>query len=65
MVHDSGRTLATEHTLIDRMITIALDIPDLAVFQENSDATAAGAHIASGRLYLIGDRRRRIDAIVL
>ena len=50
LLHDAGRTLGTDHTLIQRVIRITLDITDLAVPQGDTDTTAAGAHI-TGRIF--------------
>ena len=62
MLHDTGRTFGTQHPLIDWVIAIALDIPDLAIAQMHIDATAAGTHIAGRLANLVADLWRCIDA---
>ena len=61
MLHDPGRTLATQHALVDRVVGVAFDIADLAVAQMDLDAAAAGAHVAGRRFGFVGDLRRQID----
>jgi hypothetical protein len=52
LLHDAGRTLGADHTLIEGVIGIALDIAYLAVAQGHADAAATGAHVAGGVLDL-------------
>ena len=59
MLHDPGRTLGTQHALIDWVVAITLDITDLAVFQMDIDAASAGAHVASGLADFITYRLRQ------
>ena len=61
MLHDAGRTLGTQHTFIHRVITIALNIANLAIAQMHIDAATAGAHIAGRLLDLVADFWRRIN----
>src|SRR5690606_20212083 len=61
MLHDAGRALGAQHALVDRVLGIAFDEPDLAVLEVDPDPAAAGAHVAGRRLDLVGDERGRID----
>ena len=61
LLHDPGRTLGTQDTLVHRMITIALDVADTAVQQVNLNPAAAGAHVTGGFLDLVGNLRRQLD----
>ena len=53
MLHDPRCTLAAQHTLVDRVIPVALDVPDLTIFQVDLDPATAGAHVAGGCLDFI------------
>src|SRR5438552_1967361 len=53
LLHDPGRALGAEHALVDRVVTIALDEADLAVFERDLDAAATGAHVAGRELGLL------------
>ena len=46
MLHNAGRSFGAKHPLIDRMITIPLDVANFAVAQMHIDAAATGAHVA-------------------
>ena len=48
LLHDPRSTLGADHALVQRMLGIALDVADFAVFQMHADAAAASAHIAGG-----------------
>ena len=56
VLHDAGRSLRAQHTFVDRMCGVALDVANAAVFHVHFDAAAARAHIARGRLDLVADR---------
>ena len=60
-LHDTARALGTEHALVDRMVAIALDIADPALFQMHIDAAAAGAHIAGGLADFVRNRGRGVN----
>ena len=62
MLHDPGGTLGAKHTLIHRVILVALDIPDRPIAQVYFDAAAAGTHVAGRELGLVGHCRRRVDS---
>ena len=64
VLHDAGGTLAAQHALVDRMIAVALDVADLAVFQVDLDPATAGAHVAGRGLDLVGRRHGEVDPIV-
>ena len=59
LVHDARATLGAQHTLVDRMIGIALDIADRAVFEMDPDPAAAGTHVTGRGLHLVGHLRRQ------
>jgi len=61
MLHDAGRALAAQHTLVHRMIAIALDVFDCSVLEIHLDATAAGAHVTGGRFDLIPGFQVEVD----
>ena len=50
LLHDAGRALRTDHTLIKGMIGIALNVTDFAVAQMHIDATTACTHVTGGVL---------------
>ena len=64
MLHDAGASLAAQHTLVDRVILIALDIADFTFAQVDLDAASAGAHITGGGLGFVTDYGRQIDAFL-
>ena len=49
--------LAQSTPRLTGMVGIAVDVADLAVQHVHADAAAAGAHVAGGRLDLVGDAR--------
>src|SRR2546427_8743373 len=53
LLHDPGRALGAEHALVDRMIAVALDEAELAVFERDLDAAAARAHVAGREFDLL------------
>ena len=59
MLHDARRAFGAEHTLVYRVIFVALDILYLAVLHMHVNPAAAGTHVASGFADLVGDMRRR------
>jgi len=68
MLHDAGRAFGAQHTAIDRVIAVTLDIADLrlAVFagaQMHIDAAAAGAHVAGGLSDVVGHMRRKVHSV--
>ena len=46
LLHDPRRTLGADHAVVQRVVGIAVDVPDLAVAQVHADAAAARAHVA-------------------
>ena len=64
MLHDTGRTFAAQHTLVDRVILVALDIADFAFAQMHLDAAATRAHVTGGGLGFVTDFGRQIDAFL-
>jgi len=50
LLHDARCALGTDHALVERVIGIAVDVADLAVFQMHANAAATGAHVAGGDL---------------
>src|SRR4029077_504212 len=46
LLHDAARTLGADHTLVQRMLGVAVDVTQRAVFKVYADAAAARAHIA-------------------
>ena len=61
LLHDSRRTLGAKDALVQRVVGIAVDVPDLAVAQMHPDAATASAHVARRHAGLAGrvTRRRR------
>ena len=55
MLHDAGGTFRTQNTAIDRVIAIAFDISDLAVFKMHANAATARAHVTGCFLDLIAN----------
>ena len=53
MLLDASRTLAADDALVDRMVSVAIDINNLAVFQMNLDAASTGTHITCGGFNLV------------
>ena len=68
MLHDAGRSLATQHTLVDRVVTVALDIANLVAPQMHVYAATTGTHVTGCLLDTVAyrltqvDRRRRTHA---
>ena len=62
MLHDPGGAFAAQDALVDRVILVAFDVPDLATLQVNLDAATAGTHVACGRLDLVAGIGRQVDA---
>ena len=65
-LHDPGRAFGAEHTLVDRVIAVALDIGDFlfavgARLQMYVDPAAAGAHVAGGLFDFVRDMGREVD----
>ncbi len=65
-LHDPRRALGTENALVDGVVPVALDIGDLrfalrVVLEVDVDATAAGAHVASGLRDAVGDGFREVQ----
>ncbi len=52
LLHDSRAALGADHALVDRVVGIAVDVPDLPVAQVHAYAAAAGTHVARSRLDL-------------
>ena len=42
---DASSAFAADHTLIDGMIAVAINVCDFAIFQMHFDAATAGAHV--------------------
>ena len=63
LVHDARTTLGAQHTLVDRMIGIALDVTDRTVLQVDPDTAAAGTHVTGRGLHLVGHLRRQGDVL--
>ena len=61
MLHDAGRSLGAKNTLVHRMVTVALDITDLAIAHMHIDAATAGAHVACGLPDLVTNGGGGID----
>ena len=61
MLLDARRPLAADDALVHRMIGVAVDIGDRAVFQIHLDAATAGAHVASRGLDLVPGLGRSVD----
>ena len=61
MLHDACRSLGAENALVHRMVTVALDIADLAIAHMHIDAATAGAHVACGLPDLVTDGGGGID----
>ena len=60
MLHDAGRAFGTKHTLIDRMIPVALDVPDFGnpvfpALHVNVYSASAGTHIARCLVHLVAN----------
>ena len=53
MLLDAGSTLAADHTLVHRVIAIAFDIFDSAIFEIDFDPAPAGAHVTGCGLDLV------------
>ena len=58
VLHDPGRALGAEHAAVHRVVAVAFDIGDLALFHMHVDAAAAGAHVAGGAADLVRDLGR-------
>ena len=63
MLHDPGRTLGAQRTLVHRVVAVALDIANRTVQQVHLDAALAGAHVAGGEFDLIVDSGRGVDLL--
>ena len=50
LFHRAGGALGADHTPVDWMIRIAVDIADRAILDRHADSAAASAHIAGGVL---------------
>ena len=61
MLLDARGTLAANDPLVDGVISVAINIDNLAILQMDLDATTAGAHVTRGGLDLIPDFGREID----
>jgi hypothetical protein len=48
MLLDASGTLAADDAFVDRVIAVAININNLAVFQMHFDAATAGAHVTCG-----------------
>ena len=53
LFHNPRRTLGADHAFVQRVVGIALDVPNLAVAQGDADPAAAGTHITGGVLDLL------------
>ena len=56
LLHDAGCALGADHALVQRVVRVALDMPDLAVAQRDTDAATARAHVAGRVLDLFPAR---------
>ena len=61
MLLDAGRPFTTDDPLIHRVIAVAIDIGNSAVFEVNPDPTAAGAHVAGRRFDIVPCLGRQSD----
>jgi len=65
MLHDACGTLAADHTPIDRVIPVTLDVTNATVLQMHLDPAPTRAHVARGRFDLVadgeGERYLRLD----
>ena len=64
LLHDARGTLAADHAAIDRVMAIALNVPDPAILQMDFDPAAAGAHITGGVFDLVGYFWRGVDDLL-
>ena len=64
LLHDARGAFAADHAMIYRMIAVAFDIADAAIFQMDFDPAAAGAHVAGGVFDLVRYFRRGVDDFV-
>ena len=60
-MHDASRAFGAEHTLVDGVIAVALDIGDFAFLHVDVDPTATGAHVAGRLPDLVRNFGREID----
>jgi hypothetical protein len=61
LLHDAGGALAAQHTAVNGMILVALDIADATVLDVDFDPTPAGAHVTGRVLHFVGDDGRGVD----
>ena len=61
VLHDPRAALGAQHPTVHRMVAVAFDIGDLAIFHMDIDPAAAGAHVACRLANLVRDRRRRVQ----
>ena len=61
MLHDPGRPLGAEDSLIDWVIPIPFDISNVAIFEVHIDPTTARTHVAGGLTDLIANFRLSIN----
>ena len=60
VLHDARAALGAEYAAVDRVIAVALDIGNFAIFHMHIDPAPAGAHVASGLADLIPGFWRQI-----
>src|SRR5690606_20219096 len=48
VLHDPRRALGAQHTLVDRVVTVAFDVVNLVALDMHIDAAATCAHVAGG-----------------
>ena len=61
MLLDAGCTFAANHTLVHRVIAVAIDICNFAIFQMHFDAATACTHVTRGGLNFVPIFRRSVD----
>ncbi len=53
LLHDSRRPFGADHTLVERVFGVAVDVTNLAVTEVHPNATATCAHVAGGGLDVV------------
>ena len=61
MLHDASRAFGAEHTTVDGVIAVALDVFYFFAFHVDVDPTATGAHVTGGFADFVRDLGRRVQ----
>jgi hypothetical protein len=61
----SSGAFAADHSAVDWVLAVALNVADLSVLEVNVKAASAGTHLPGGAANLVGNNGRGIHAVTL